>query len=106
VRPKGEVLHRSFNDPDGEESLRIDVSKHSQVILELAKHVEGAGGNTYREDGGARFDQRTPRLLVGAIGTEIEAIGNNCITTRTQNEKKIFPQWCQAGSVVHQCGLK
>jgi len=40
VRPEREVEHRGIDDADGERSVRIDIHKNAEMILELAEHVE------------------------------------------------------------------
>src|SRR6266487_2026409 len=62
MRSESEVRHRSLNGTYGEDTRRVDIDEQPQMILELAKHVEGTAGDALQEDRCPRLYQRAPRL--------------------------------------------
>src|SRR5215467_1021804 len=68
VCSEGEVEHGGIDHTDCERSRRIRIHIHinSQMILELAEHVERAAGDAQREDGTTGFDKRAPGDVICA----------------------------------------
>src|SRR5260370_518644 len=107
VRTKREVGKWGIDDTDRERSgcARIHIHKNSQMILQLAEHVETATRNAQQEDRTTGLYERPPGTLICAAHVRVETIGDDRVTPGAQYDSEAFTERSDASGVLHQCRL-